>query len=83
MTGKAAVRLTRGQAQLVAFVYWYTKIHRVPPSENEIAHFLGIRGPSARQMIVRLESKSILGRRPGVARTLTVLLPREEIPDIE
>jgi Mn-dependent DtxR family transcriptional regulator len=81
--GKGAVRVTQAQGKLVAYVYWYTKIHRVPPAENEIAAFLGIRGPSAHQMLLRLESKEILSRRPGEARTIKILLPREEIPDLE
>jgi ribosomal protein L25 (general stress protein Ctc) len=83
VTGKSAVRLTRALGQLVAYVYWYTKVHRVPPAENEIANFLGIRGPSAHLMILRLESKAILSRRPGEARTIKILLDREEIPDLD
>jgi len=34
-------------------------------------------------MILRLESKAILSRRPGEPRTIKILLPREEIPDLE
>ena len=75
-------RLSRSQGQLVAFVYWYTKVHRVPPAENEIAEFLGVRGPSAHAMIVRLAEKGVLSRRSGEPRTLTVLLPRDEIPEL-
>ena len=77
------VRLTKNQGQLVAYVYWYTKVHRMPPSENEIAEFLGVRGPSAHTTIVRLGSKGVLSRRPGEPRPLRVLLPRDEIPDLE
>jgi hypothetical protein len=83
MTAKAAVRITRAQGQLVAYVYWYTKVHRVPPAENEIADFLGIRGPSAHQLILRLEAKAILSRQPGEPRTIKILLAREEVPDLE
>ena len=82
-TGVAGPRLSRVQGQLVAFVYWYSKIHRVPPSENEIAEFLEVRGPSAHQMIVRLSARGILSRRPGEPRTIKVLLPRDEIPDLD
>lgn len=76
-------RLSRSQGQLVAFVYWYTKVHRVPPAENEIADFLGVRGPSAHSMVLRLAEKGVLSRRPGEPRTLAVLLPREEIPEFQ
>ena len=76
-------RPTRKQGQLLAYVYWYTKVHRIPPSENEVADFLAIRGPSAHRMIVHLAEKGFLARTPGEPRTLKVLLPREELPDLE
>lgn len=76
-------RLTRKQGQLLAYIYWYTKVHRIPPSENEIAAFLGVRGPSAHRMILHLEAAGHLARTPGQPRTLKVLLAREEIPDLE
>ncbi len=76
-------RLTRQRGQLLAYVYWYTKVHRIPPSENEVAEFLGVRGPSAHRMIVQLAKAGLLGRTPGQPRTLRVLLPREKIPDLE
>ena len=78
-----ARRLTHTQGQLLAYVYWYSKIHRVPPSENEVAEFLGIRGPSAHQMILRLEAHGLLSRRPGEPRTIKVLLHREDLPELE
>lgn len=80
---QATGRLSKSQGQLVAYVYWYTKVHRMPPSENEIAEFLGVRGPSAHSMIVRLGSRGVLSRRPGEPRTIRILLPRDKIPDLE
>lgn len=80
---KTLPRLTRKQGQLIAYVYYYTKVHRIPPAENEIARFLEIQGPSAHQMILRLEEKGCLSRTPGQPRTLQVLLPRKEVPDLE
>jgi DNA-binding MarR family transcriptional regulator len=74
---------THRQGQLLAYVYWYTKIHRVPPSENEIAEFMGIYGPSVHRMILLLEVKGYLSRRPGEPRTLRVLLPPEQVPNID
>lgn len=76
-------RLSRSQGQLVAYVYWYTNVHRIPPSENEIAEFLGGRSPSAHVMMVRRGCRGVLTRRPGEPRSLKVLLPREAIPDLE
>ena len=76
-------RLSPKRGQLLAYVYWYTKVHRIPPSENEIADFLGVRGPSAHRMILDLEAAGYLSRTPGQPRTIRVLLPREELPELE
>ena len=78
-----ARRLTPQQGQLLAYVYYYTKVHRVPPSENESAAVLGIQGPSAHASILRLEANGSLSRMPGQPRTIKVLVPREELPELE
>jgi DNA-binding MarR family transcriptional regulator len=75
--------LTRTQGQYLAYIHYYTIIHRRPPSENEIAHFFFVRGPSAHRMILQLEGRGYLSRTPGQARTLKVLLSRETLPDLE
>ena len=79
MTG----RLSKSHGQLVAYDDWYTKVRRVPPSNNEIADFLGVFGPSAYAMIIRLDSRGFSGGRPGHPRTTRVLLRRDEISDFD
>ena len=76
-------QLSHRRGQLLAYVYWYTKVHRIPPSENEIAEFVGVRGPSVHRMILDLEVAGYLSRIPGQPRTIRVLLPREELPELE
>ncbi|MGI0132170.1 MAG: LexA family protein [Thermoplasmata archaeon] len=78
-----ARRLSPKRGQLLAYVYWYTKLHRIPPSENEIAAFVGVRGPSVHRMILDLEAAGHISRIPGQPRTIRVLLPREELPELE
>jgi repressor LexA len=75
--------ITKSQGRLLTYVYWYTKIHRIPPSENEIAEFLEVRGPSAHRMILTLEAKGALSRQPGLPRTIRVLLPPEKLPTLD
>jgi DNA-binding MarR family transcriptional regulator len=74
---------TRTQGQYLAYIHYYTKVHRRPPSENEMADFFAVRGPSAHRMIIQLEERGYLSRTPGQPRTLRVLLSRECIPDLE
>jgi DNA-binding MarR family transcriptional regulator len=75
--------LTRTQGQYLAYIHCYTLVHRRPPSENEIADFFSVRGPSAHRMILELEGRGYLSRTPGQPRTLRVLLSRESLPVLE
>jgi hypothetical protein len=34
-------------------------------------------------MVLRLDEKGLISREPGKARTIRVLLPAEELPDLE
>lgn len=74
---------TRIQGQYLAYVHCYTKVHRRPPAEDEVAGFFGVEGPMAHGMILRLERLGCLFRVPGRPQSLRVLLPRDKIPDLE
>ena len=39
--------------------------------------------PTVHQMVVTLERRGLISRIPGQARTIRVLLPRGELPDLE
>jgi repressor LexA len=71
------------QGQYLAFIYHYTKVHRLPPAESDIQHFFRTSPPSVHQMILRLEEKKLLRRTPGQARSLEVLVPVENLPLLE
>ena len=74
---------TGTQRQYLTYIDYYTMIHRRPPSENEIADFFSVRGPSAHRMILPLEGRGYLSRTPGQPRTLKVQRSRESLPDPE
>ena len=48
-------RYTPRQGQMLTFIYYYTKIHKCPPAEADIAAYFGISPPSAHQAIMTLE----------------------------
>ena len=48
-------RYTPRQGQMLAFIYYYTKIHKCPPAEADIAAYFGVSPPSAHQAIMTLE----------------------------
>lgn len=83
----AAQRGRRGaptprQAQYLAYIHHYTRLHGLPPSENEIADRFGVSGPSAHRMVVSLEARGLLAREPGQPRSLRVLVPWEALPEL-
>lgn len=79
----APARWTARQGQYLSFIYDYTKVNRQPPSETDIARFFGLAPPSVHRMVVELEERGFLSRVPGAPRSLCVLVPRAELPELE
>ena len=76
-------RYTEKQGQYLAFIYYYAKIHGRSPSEAEIQAYFGVTPPTVHQMVLSLERNGLIGRTAGMARSIRLLLPRHELPDLE
>jgi Mn-dependent DtxR family transcriptional regulator len=76
-------RFTQKQGQYLAFIYYYTKIHRQPPAEADFQKYFRVSPPSVHQMILALETSGLIARMPGQGRSIRLLVYREEIPDLE
>jgi DNA-binding MarR family transcriptional regulator len=76
-------RYTEKQGQYLAFIYYYTKIHGRSPSESEMQAYFGVTPPTVHQMVLSLERNGLITRTPGQARSIRLLLPRDELPDLE
>ena len=68
------------QSQYLAFIAQYRTLLEASPSEGDIADFFGVSGPSAHQMLVTLEAKSLVSRIPGAARSVRLSLPLPDLP---
>ena len=73
---------TEKQGQYLAFIYYYGKIQGSPPSESEMQRYFKVSPPSVHQMILTLETRGLIERTPGQARSIRLLIPREELPDL-
>ena len=73
---------TAKQGQYLAFIYYYSKIHGRAPAEAEIEQYFRVSPPAVHQMILTLEARGLIERTPGQARSLRLLIPREELPDL-
>jgi SOS-response transcriptional repressor LexA len=78
-----AAPYTPRQGQFLAYIHAYTRLHRQPPSEMEMANYFEVTPPSAHQMVVALENRGLIQRTPGQARSIRVLVPPKELPDLE
>ena len=74
---------TPKQGQYLAFIDAYTRVHRRPPAEREIQRHFGVTPPSVHQMILTLERAGFIRRRPGVPRSIELLIPPEDLPVLE
>jgi Mn-dependent DtxR family transcriptional regulator len=73
-------RYTEKQGQYLAFIHYYTKVHRRPPGELDMQMYFQVSPPSVHQMILRLHALGLIERAPGQARSIRLLIPPEELP---
>lgn len=74
---------TPKQGQYMAFIHYYGKIHGRAPSEAELQLYFRVSPPSVHQMILTLEERGLIERTPGQARSIRLLISRDELPDLE
>jgi Mn-dependent DtxR family transcriptional regulator len=75
-------RYTEKQGQYLAFIYYYTKMHGRAPAELDMQKYFKVTPPSVHQMVITLEQHGLIERTPGQARSIRLLLSREELPDL-
>jgi len=76
-------RFTEKQGQYLAFMYYYTKVNGMPPAEADMQSYFRVTPPSVHQMVVTLEDNGFIERIPGQGRSIRLLIPRDELPDLE
>ena len=76
-------KYTKRQGQYLAFIYYYTKIHGCPPAEADMQKHFRVSPPTVHQMVLTLEKKCLIEKVPYQARSIRLLLAREELPDLE
>jgi Mn-dependent DtxR family transcriptional regulator len=73
---------TDRQGQYLAFLYAYTRLNRRPPAERDFQEYFQVTAPSVHHMILTLERLGFIRRTPGAARSITLLLPPESLPNL-
>ena len=73
---------TAKQGQNLAFIYYYTKIHGRSPAQADMQGYFRVSPPAVHQMVLSLERLGFIERTPGQGRSLKLLLPRAQLPDL-
>jgi DNA-binding MarR family transcriptional regulator len=76
-------QFTYRQGQFLAFIHAYTLVNGRSPAEADMMRFFRLTPPSVHQMVLTLEKAGLISRQPGVPRSITVLLDRSALPDLE
>lgn len=74
---------TPKQGQYLAFIYYYTKLNGRPPAEQDMQKYFRTTPPSVHNMILTLEKKGFIERTSRQARSIKLLLSRDQLPDLE
>ncbi len=73
---------TNKQGQYLAYIDCYTKVNGRPPAEADMQHYFKVSPPPVHQMVVKLESLGLIERKPGVGRSIRVLVDPNRIPHL-
>ena len=74
---------TPKQGQYLAYIHLYTRLHRRSPAETDMQQYFRVSPPSVHQMVLTLELNGFIERIPGKGRSIRLLIPREQLPDLE
>jgi hypothetical protein len=75
-----APRFTAKQGQYLAFIWAYSQINRRAPAEADFQRYFHATAPSVHTMIKTLDQSGLIDRQPGVARSIKLLVPPQELP---
>jgi DNA-binding MarR family transcriptional regulator len=74
---------THRQGQYLAFIHAYSLVNGRPPAQADIQRFFRVTPPSVHQMLLTLEREGLISRRPGIARSISVLVDRADLPELQ
>ncbi len=73
---------TEKQGQYLAFIHAYTLVNARPPAEADMQRHFRVTPPSVHQMVLTLERAGWITRKPGVARSIGLLVDLAALPPL-
>ncbi|MFL6718660.1 MAG: LexA family protein [Burkholderiaceae bacterium] len=68
------------QGQYLAFIHAHATIHNQAQAERDMQQFFHVTPPTVHSMLQLLEHHGSIQPQPGVARSIQLLVPPEEVP---
>jgi len=81
--GDSHPNFTPRQGQYLAFIHTYTLVNGRPPAQVDIQRFFQLTPPSVHQMLLTLERNRLISRRPGMPRSIAVMVDRADLPTLQ
>ena len=78
-----SIPFTATQGQYLAFIHAYSTVHRRPPAEADFQAFFRVTPPTVHRMVVTLHERGLIARIPGQPRSITLLVPPEQLPPLQ
>ena len=75
----APYRFTERQGQYLAFIYMFGQA----PAEADMQRHFRVSPPSVHQMVLGLERDGFIRRQIGVARSIDILIPPQDLPILD
>ena len=82
-TKKKPAGYTYKQGQYLAFIYYYTKVNGSAPAQADLQRYFQVSPPSVHRMLTQLEDKGLTRKQLGVARSLSLVLPVHQLPQLD
>ena len=74
---------TARQGQFLAYNHHYNFLNGWAPAEADMQRFFQVTPPSVHQMVLTLERRGLIRRVPGQARSITLIVPPESLPQLK
>ena len=74
---------TSKQGQYLAFIHAYKLVMGRPPAEADLQRHFRVTPPSVHQMVLTLERAGLIRRRPGVARSIELMVEPGSLPPLQ
>ena len=74
---------TRKQGQYLVFIYYYQKLNKIAPAHADFQKYFEANPASVNDMLKTLERKGFIVKERGKARSIKLLVAREDLPELE